>query len=290
MTKLTTALALLLFTACVTTVAPPTAPSAVPPPPAPVVSQASPCVTGDTILAATLWVQDSAEYRAAALQTYAVARRMLDAALADPSWSALATQTAAGSLPPAIILDLDETSIDNTPFEARVIDQGKNFDNAIWRQWVSESAARAVPGASEFLAYAQRRGVTPFYITNRDYPEEERGTLENLRKLGFPLGSSDDPLLMRGEGPWKGSDKTARREFIASRYRVLLLLGDDLNDFTNARDKSREERQRIIDETQPLWGSKWLIVPNPIYGSWERAALAGTTGNDCEKRKSRLRR
>jgi len=244
----------------------------------PVSSPLPPCNPGDSILNATLWMQSAAEYRAAALQTYAAARRALDEALADPAGSAL---------PPAVILDLDETALDNTPYAARSIRKGKTFlFDDDWEAWVAESAAEAVPGATEFLVYAKSRGVTPFYITNRG-TDEQAATRANLVNLGFPLGTQEDTLLVRGaRAEWNTFDKSPRREFVAARYRVLLFLGDDLNDFTAANGKSAAEREAIVDGAAALWGTRWFVVPNPMYGSWESALISatpGSSGTPCEK-------
>jgi 5'-nucleotidase (lipoprotein e(P4) family) len=241
------------------------------------------CNPGHQLVNAVLWVDTSAEYRAAALSTFSAARRSLDAALADPSWIGAPEDSATTPVqPPAIILDLDETSIDNVEYEARAIRAGKTYDETLWKQWVAEGAAKSVPGAAEFLAYAKSRGVTPFYITNRDFPEEEPGTRANLERLGYPLDPSVDTLLTRGKGTFKGSDKTERRAHVASSYRVLLVLGDDLNDFANARDKSGAERTQLVNARSDWWGVRWFIVPNPMYGSFERAAI-GSGGTPCEQ-------
>lgn len=230
-----------------------------------------PCNPGLALVNAAAWMQSAAEYRASAMQTYAVARKALDAGLAAEG----------GGAPPAIILDLDETSIDNTAFEARMVRAGKTYDADAWKQWIGESAATATPGAAEFLAYARSRGVTPFYITNRK-AEEEAATRRNLEKLGYPLDPSVDTLLTRGERPeWSSSDKGPRRDYVAAHYRVLLLLGDDLNDFTAAAGKTVEQRAAIIRDNADRWGTSWFILPNPAYGSWE-SAIAGS-GTDCEK-------
>ncbi len=199
------------------------------------------CDPGEALLNSTLWMQSSAEYRASALQTYALARRALDDALAESA-----------SQPPAVILDLDETALDNSRYAARQLVKGETFTfGDSWTDWVNESAAAAVPGAVEFLQYAQSRGVTPFYITNR-MTRHEPATLVNLRKLGFPLSETEDTLLVRGDS---STDKTARRQLVASRYRVLLYLGDAMGDFP-------------ADGTVPRF-----VVPNPVYGSWESATL-----------------
>ncbi|HEX6097591.1 MAG TPA: HAD family acid phosphatase [Thermoanaerobaculia bacterium] len=204
------------------------------------------------LLNPTLWTQSSAEYRAAALQTYTAARNALDDALATPS-----------SRPRAVILDLDETALDNSRFAARMLAEGKPFSfGSDWSAWVAESAADAIPGAQEFLAYARSRGVTPVYITNRT-TDMEAATRANLQKLGFPLAA--DTLLLRA--PDGTTDKTARRDSVAARYDVLLLLGDDVNDFT----------PRATLTAGAPWGTRWFMLPNAIYGSW----LGGTTTTPC---------
>lgn len=257
----------LLLAACATAPAPAPAPELV-----------TQCDSGRPLLNSVLWVQSAAEYRAAATQTYNVARAMLDAALADKSWSAEPTDPDNDpSQPAAVILDLDETAWLNRPFESRMVREGKTYDEKEWKAWVAESAAEAVPGAAEFLAYANSRGVTPFYVTNRTQEEKPAGVV-NLQKLGYPLLDGAANVLFRGDqDPSKGSDKTPRRTWVASRYRVLLLLGDDLNDFMAARDKTTAERDALIASTQRNWGTMWLIVPNPMYGSWERPYTSGTS-------------
>lgn len=201
----------------------------------------------------TLYMQSAAEYRAAATQTYDAARRALDVALTEPS-----------ALPPAVILDLDETALDNSRFAARMIAKGAPFSfGSDWSAWVSESASAAIPGAQEFLAYAQSRGVTQLYITNRT-TDMEAATRANLRKLGFPL--AENTLLMRAPGGT--TDKTTRRNDVASRYRVLLLLGDYINDFT--------PRATLAGDAP--WGKTWFILPNAIYGSWQ-----GSGPTPCEQ-------
>jgi len=266
-------LALIVLTGCATATTTPA--------PAAATEPAAPCNPGHSLVNATLWVDSAAEYEASALQTYNAARRQLDLALADRTWSgAEEERNEDPAQPPAVILDLDETAIVNTGYEGRAIRRGITYDKPLWREWVAESAASAVPGAAEFLAYAKSRGVTPFYITNRDFDPEHAGTRRNLERLGFPL--TGDNLLMRGARPeWK-SDKSSRRAFVASTHRVLLLIGDDLNDFVNAREKSQAEREALIGRTAAWWGTRWFILPNPMYGSWEDAAIGGE-GTPCEK-------
>ncbi|HEX7707503.1 MAG TPA: HAD family acid phosphatase [Thermoanaerobaculia bacterium] len=250
--------------------------------PPPAVATAMPqCTPGHSILNATLWAQHSAEYRAIAMQTYVTASRALDAALADPSWTGAVETTADPSRPPAVILDLDETAIDNTPFQTRVIRRGMTFDLPMWKEWTAEGRAPAIPGAAEFLAYAKSRGVTPFYISNRDQ-DEMPGTRRNLEALGFPLSSEFETILLRGGRPEWVSDKASRRAHVAATHRILLMIGDDLNDFANAREAGAADREKIIREHASWWGTRWFMLPNAMYGSWERAAI-GRNGEPCEQ-------
>jgi 5'-nucleotidase (lipoprotein e(P4) family) len=124
-------------------------------------------------------------------------------------------------------------------------------------------------------------GVTLFYVTNRD-ADEEPATLRNLEALGFPVNSNPDTLLLRGKRPEWGSDKSSRRAFVAGTHRILLLIGDDINDFVAARDKTTAELDAIIDQTAAWWGTRWFVIPNPMYGTWERAVTGGT-GTPCEQ-------
>ncbi|HJQ41091.1 MAG TPA: HAD family acid phosphatase [Thermoanaerobaculia bacterium] len=243
-------------------------------------TQSPPCNAGLALVNATVWVQQGAEYRALALATYDAATRALDTALADPSWNA-EEGTSDPSQPPAIIVDSDDTVFDNTPFEVRELKKGITYDEKDWTQWVAEASRDAVPGAAQFLAHAKSRGVTVFYITNRDIGEEE-GTRQRIANLGFPLEANLDTILTRGERKEWTSDKSSRREFVAAQYRLLLLAGDDLNDFANARDQSIADRYKIVEDKRSWWNTKWFMLPNPMYGSWERP-ITGGTGTPCEQ-------
>lgn len=283
------AIPLLLFalTACATTTTP--APQPVPQPAPTAATEvavaavaAAPCDPGHSILNASLWVQSSAEYRASALQIFSMAQRELDAAMDNPFAKAALEETSNDpTQPPAVILDLDETVLDNSAFESRAIRAHKTYDAKMWKEWTAEGAALAIPGAVEFLAYAKSRGVTPFYITNRDL-EEEPGTRRNLERLGLSLDPKIDTLLMQGKNGWTTSDKSPRRAHVAATHRILLVIGDDLNDFAPASGKTLAERTAIVDSVRNWWGVVWFVVPNPMYGSWERAVVT-PGGTPCEQ-------
>jgi acid phosphatase len=237
-------------------------------------------------LFATLWQQTSAEYRAIALQAYDAASEVLPIALADSGWTAAVEQEGDefSMLPPAIVLDVDETVLDNSPQQARTILAGGSFDPEAWGAWVDEAQAPAVPGAREFLALADSLGVAVFYVTNRDQPLEG-ATRRNLEAQGLPLDPDVDTVLSRGEREGWGSDKASRREAIAERYRIVLLVGDDFNDFVSAR-LPREERDRLLERYRDRWGDRWIMIPNPVYGSWE-GALYGEADDTPEERARR---
>lgn len=239
---------------------------------------ATPVASGDDYnLNAVLWVQSAVEYWGVALQAYELASIQLERALEDPRRTAALEQRQRGSeladLPPAVILDVDETVLDNSPYQARLIEDRQQFGRGSWNRWSNEAAADPVPGALEFCREAAQRGVTVFYVTNRDAVLEE-ATRENLRRLGFPLDEEVDTVLTRGEkAEWASSDKTPRRRHVAARYRVLLLIGDNLGDFAPADDGAVGQRAAFAREHRDFWGERWIVLPNPMYGSWEGAVI-----------------
>ncbi len=220
-------------------------------------------------LNATAWVQLSAEYRSIALQTYRSAETRLREALADTTWSAVYGRPTDSSLPPSIIVDVDETVLDNSPYQARLIATDTVFTRESWNRWVGEASAIPIPGAVEFLSAADAAGVMVFYITNRSSDLEE-ATRSNLAAAGFPVREDKDVVLTRGEQEeWTG-DKASRRNFVSDVSRVVLIAGDDLNDFVSADDLTVEERDDLVTRTAEWWGQRWFMLPNPVYGSWER--------------------
>ena len=216
-----------------------------------------------------LYQQTAAERLAGSLQTFRSAKQALDNALADPSWSALPGQDIQGKKP-AIIVDVDETVLDNTAYEARMILDGTKYPEG-WVSWGKEAAATEVPGAKDFLNYAASKDVTIFYITNR-VVELKEATQNNLIKLGIPWDQTKETILMRGENNW-GSDKGSRRALVAQKYRVLLMAGDNLGDFVDAKDNnlSPQQRKAIVEEYADYWGEKWFMLQNIAYGDWEGA-------------------
>lgn len=232
------------------------------------------------LINATLWMQKSVEYKAAALSAYALARLRLEQALADRKWTAAPKEQKGefGDLPPALIMDLDETAMDNSSYQAWMVTSGNSFTPRTWTAYVNAMQALAVPGAVEFANYAASKGMKVFYVTNRTAVEKP-ATLKNLEKLGFPMGGGVDTVLASGERPDWTSAKSTRRAHIARDYRVLLNLGDNLGDFTDAYRGTEAERLKVFEANRERWGREWIMLPNPIYGSFESAAF----GHDFRK-------
>jgi acid phosphatase len=254
-------------------------------------SASAPPVVGRETVNATLWMQRAAEYRIAAEQVYGLATERLTTAIAAPG-TAVVEQRGAdpamlARLPTAIIVDLDETVLDNSFYQARRALAGGEFDESSWDAWVSEGAAPAVPGAVEFLRAASRAGHKVFYVTNRSCPRgtapgagcpSREATLRNLVALGLPDAGAPDALLQRGDRPeWSGSSKVSRRAWVAERYRIVALAGDDLHDFVDRADYAQRR-----EELAPLFGTRWFLLPNAMYGSWERALVGGACTPDMD--------
>jgi acid phosphatase len=224
-------------------------------------------------LRAVLWVQTSAEYQACAEQAYRAAKEKLDLALRNQDWTAAPEQLRGYQhLPPAVILDVDRTVLDNAPFQGQLVKENRAFTRDHWDKWVSMAKAAPVPGALGFVKYAESREVEIFYVTNRT-ANLEQATRNNLGKLGFPSKTKPDTLLMKKEKGW-GSDKSSRRSHVAKDYRILLLIGDDFNDFVSGvrgRGVTLKDRTRLVNQYKSYWGEKWIMLPNPVYGSWEAA-------------------
>ncbi|MDA0755107.1 MAG: 5'-nucleotidase, lipoprotein e(P4) family [Proteobacteria bacterium] len=237
---------------------------------------------------AVLYAQSSAEYEANNLQTYAGAKLALEKALANKNWTAAIEQKEDFSeKPPAVILDIDETVLNNIPFQARSIIKGESYPNG-WVEWMLEEASTSVAGVYEFLKYADSKGIKIFYVTNRIAIAEE-ATRNNLKKLGLPFDSDRDVLLMKNENGWT-SDKVSRRELIAQDYRILLLIGDQLGDFISLEEATAgmDSRKEIASKYEEMWGKKWFMITNPIYGRWE-ASIYNNEYPDTESELMQMR-
>jgi 5'-nucleotidase (lipoprotein e(P4) family) len=235
--------------------------------------------TGRESLHATLWMQVAPEYRAITEQVYQLAEERI----AAPSRGSASLEQAGtdgdtlARLPTAVVLDLDETVLDNTVYQARLLRDGTIYNAKTWGEWVAAAEAEDVPGARKFIAKARTLGHTVFYITNRDCTTPaptasdpcpaKTATMRNLVALGIDPAPDPQRLLLRGERPeWNTSNKSLRRASIAADYRIVALVGDDLGDFVDPQVYA-SDRARL----EPRFGDTWFLLPNPIYGSWTKS-------------------
>ncbi|QNK03614.1 5'-nucleotidase, lipoprotein e(P4) family [Dyella telluris] len=266
--------ALVLLAGCSsTTPTKPTAPSA---PAAPVAAAPAPATPADDNLNAVAWSQNAIEHDLIYLQTYRDAQARLLAALADKQWDALPKDdrlTPAKGLQPAVVLDIDETVLDNTPYQARLVKSGGEYNEADWAAWCNEQRARALPGVVEFTQFAAKHGVQVIYISNRA-KDLDQVTLANLRKEGLPVSG---PEAFLGLGTFVedceqvGTEKGCRRQLISHKYRVLMQFGDQIGDFVTVLANNAAGRQKAVSPYMDWFGTRWFVLPNPTYGAWEPA-------------------
>lgn len=198
------------------------------------------------------WQKNSAEYVALSYQAYNIAKLRLDEELNSNL-----------NKRPAIVIDLDETVLNNLPYNEMLIDSSKVFTQESWSKWVNKKIATKVPGSLEFINYAKSKNVKIVYLSNRRV-ENYEPTKENLITLGYPF-DDDTLMLLRDET----SDKTPRRNMLKD-YEIIMLLGDNLADFNSVfYKKSNKERIQSVDSLSKLFGDKFIVFPNLIYGDWE---------------------
>src|SRR6266403_1774531 len=202
---------------------------------------------------AVLWQQSSGERRALSYQAFALARLMLDRDL---------RMNRRDRKPRAVIVDLDETILDNSRYEGMLLQQRVNFNQKTWTEWCNRAEA------------------------------QKQETATNLKKLGFP-NVNDQTLLVQTD--LKNSTKEPRRQSVSAKFRIVLLMGDDLNDFSDAFENSRtvESRAAAADRYQEEFGKRFIMLPNPMYGNWENAIYGYnfklTEAEKAEQRRSLLK-
>lgn len=210
---------------------------------------------------AQVWTQNSAEYRALCFQAFNTAKINIDSYLSSEKKY---------DRPLAIITDVDETVLDNSPYDGRLILEDVSYDRESWVEWGNLEIAEAIPGSLEFLTYAYEKGVKVFYVSNR-YSEQLESTVNNLKKLGFP-NVSESTVLLRSDS----RSKSERRNSISDGHEVIMLIGDNLSDFNDEFEvKISEERISYTNEMRDNFGTKLIVLPNPNYGDWESNGLFG---------------
>ena len=221
-------------------------------------SNAQSGATEDSKLSAVLWQQTSAEYDALCYQAFNLAAYRL-------STGAMNDQIAANPKKKAIIMDLDETVINNSPYNGWLIENNKAYSPESWTEWSNLSNAELVPGASEFIDMARGQGLKIIFISNRSI-EELESTITNLESKGITVKRSE--VLLKTDN----SLKTERRESVMTKYAVVMLIGDNLADFTDGFDQDLTimERKELIVKFRSQFGKKFIVLPNVMYGDWEK--------------------
>jgi acid phosphatase len=265
----------------------------VPPTPAPQPAPSGPAPNDN--LNAVAWTQTAIEHDLIYREVYRVAGEKLRAALKDPEWDALPKRDRkhplTPKLKPAVIVDIDETVLDNSPYQARLVASGKEYDEFTWSEWCREKRAKPLPGALEFAQGAAKRGVTVFYLSNRAQ-DLNAATLENLRADGFPV-ENDRVFLGLGtivDGCEQiGTEKGCRRALVGRTHRVLMQFGDQVGDFVDVDANTPEGRRAAIEPYAGWIGERWFVLPNPTYGAWEPALFNNDWARPApERRKAKI--
>lgn len=226
-------------------------------------------VSQDQLILSTLWYQKSAEMRALYYQCFRNARSALDENLAASD----------KEKPGAVVLDIDETVLDNSPFQGWQVHAMRGYSSEEWARWVNEAEARALPGALEFTRYADSIGVELFYISNRDQ-EDILPTIINFAAIGFPSADSTHLLLMG-----QTSSKTERRRIVERDYEILLLIGDNLADMTDTYERRGEDHGfSVVDSDRDLFGTRYIVLPNPMYGTWLNEIMKQSPGSTTREK------
>jgi len=222
---------------------------------------------------AVLYHQCAAEIKAMYYQSFNLARMMFDQDMANTS---INTKR-------AIIVDIDETMLNNSPYEAECVLSGIAYP-VKWDEWVNKGIAEALPGTVDFLNYVAGKNAEVFYVTNRTENQRE-GTLKNLKEKGFPFADNQHLFMKSGT-----TNKEIHRKKIAETYHISLLIGDNLSDFVNVFDKqSPEIRESRVDSLRNDFGKRFVILPNAMYGDWE-PALFKYSYNLSETKKDSIRK
>ncbi|KJU70975.1 5'-nucleotidase, lipoprotein e(P4) family [Clostridium baratii] len=207
-------------------------------------------------LLAVAWQQNSGEVNALRYQAYNSAMNYVDKLVKEKT-----------TKPYAVTLDIDETIIDNSPHAGYEIKNSDSYSSENFNKWIQKADAKAIPGAKEFTDYAKSKGIEVFYVSNRKEDIHLDATIKNMKKLGFVNSDKEHILLKTND-----SDKAPRWNKIEEKYNLAMYCGDNLGDFPNGYyNKSNEERNKIVKEQSKYFGSKYIVLPNPVYGDFENA-------------------
>ena len=220
----------------------------------------------------SLWYQNAAEVDALYQQGYNVATNKLKELLKQPT-----------DKPYSIVLDIDETVLSNIPFQVKMIKDGTAFNPKLWDEWVQKAEAKPVAGAKEFLQFADKNKVQIYYISDRTDAQVD-ATIKNLEAQGLPVQGRDH-LMFKKEGD---KSKEGRRQEVLKHTNLVMLFGDNLVDFAEFSTKSEADRDKMFEQLKAEFGDKFIIFPNPMYGSWESAVYQGEKKDGKGQSEARL--
>lgn len=228
----------------------------------------------DHLLYATIWFQRSPEMKALYYQGYNLASLRLSGFVKQKT-----------TKPKAVVVDIDETMLDNSPFEAQEIIDKTEFTPELWKKWTSMAKAKALPGAVEFTRFCDSLGVEVIYISNRTVDEVDV-TVKNLDSLGFAFARKENMIFKE-----KTSSKRARRDKVSERYEIVMLIGDNLNDLSEVfENRGVDWGTSVVEQNKKEFGNRFIVLPNPMYGDWEKNIFKTSDSlSDEQKRAARLK-
>lgn len=226
----------------------------------------------DHLLYATLWFQQSPEAKALCHQAFNIAKLRAVEYSGQP-----------GNKPKAVVVDIDETLLDNSPFEAQQIIDNEEFTSEFWFEWTKLGRAAALPGSVDFTQFCDSLGIEVFYVSNRKL-NEVQPTLRNLDSLGFAFADANHMYFKDKE-----RGKQSRRNQIAQKFEIVMLVGDNLNDFaTIFENRGDDWGAALVEQFRNEFGKRFIILPNPMYGEWEDCMYRDHGMNLTQKRQVQI--
>lgn len=219
-----------------------------------------PAVSSARTPTAVLWVATTPEYLGTVYQTYWSAQQRIEE---------LSRGLEAGHW--AVVLDVDETVLSNVEYEIESLRLGRTFEEVSWNEWCRRQEAPALPGVVPFLERVRSLGGRIALVTNRQTVVHE-ATHSNLVAEGVPF----DILLTKVSE----SDKSARFDAVRNGtahpdfgpMEVVLYFGDQVGDFPWPQSQGEEREQGAVGGFSDF-GERFLLLPNPLYGKWQRNSL-----------------
>ena len=207
-------------------------------------------------LLGTVWVRNSGEYRALCYQAFNDGSHYFKEVASDKKMTGKRL---------AVVVDLDETMLDNSAYAAWQVVNGKGYSKESWERWVASEKATEVPGAVAFANTVVDNGGEIFYISNRS-AKQNQSTINNMVALGFPMADNTHVL-----GKVDSSDKKARVDSVKAKgFTIVTFAGDNLDDFdSTVHRRLNTERKEHVNATKDEYGSRRIILPNPNYGGFD---------------------